>query len=472
MVEIAMNKPNSKLSRFFSQTSIMADHFEPRPHPRTPASGQQHFPQPNNESERLAALLDYHILDTLPEQDFDDITAIASHLMGTSIALVSLLDRDRQWFKSHHGIEATETPREQAFCAHAILQPEDVLVVPNALEDERFAENPLVQTYPEIRFYAGAPLLTPEGFPLGTLCVIDQHPRTFTEAQKHVLQALARQVMAQLELRRQAAQLKQEQVELQTTLQQLRHAQAALIQSAKMSALGQLMGGIAHEINNPLTFIQGNIDLCKDYFSDLSDLIAAYQEQRSDALAEMEDDIGLDELLADLPEMLGAMNRGVNRVKRIVESLRTFASADRDGLKEIDLHQNLDSVCEMLGKLLSANREHPEIALHKDYAESIFLECYPSQINQACVNILTNAIAAVRDQNYTDATPEITLKTFQPTPETVAIAIQDNGMGMDAATQAKIFEPFFTTRPVGQGFGLGLTAAYQIVVEQHHGTLT
>lgn len=159
-------------------------------------------PIPDHESRRLGALQEYNVLDTLPEQDYEDITSLASAICKSPIALISLVDDQRQWFKSKVGLDAPQTPREHAFCAHAICEPEEVFVVEDATQDERFQNNPLVVGDPSIRFYAGAPLVTTEGDAVGTICVIDQEPRQLSDEQTVALRTLSRMVVAHLEMRR------------------------------------------------------------------------------------------------------------------------------------------------------------------------------------------------------------------------------------------------------------------------------
>lgn len=195
-------------------------------------------PIPENEGERQRVLDDYEILDTIEEQAYDDITMLASHICQTPIALISLVDRDRQWFKSRVGLQAEQTPREYAFCAHAILRPGEVFVVADASEDQRFADNPLVVQDPRIRFYAGAPLVAPDGSALGTVCVVDRAPRQLDDRSVEALRALSRQVVAQLELRK-ALRDVQAWTEAQQEYQQRLEAYQGQLEEANVRLLEQ-----------------------------------------------------------------------------------------------------------------------------------------------------------------------------------------------------------------------------------------
>ena len=457
------------------------------------------LPVPENEVERLSSLQRYEVLDSLPEQDYDNLTTIAAQICEAPIALVSLVDHDRQWFKSRYGIDATETPRSQAFCSHAILQPEEVMVVPDASEDVRFAENPLVTEIPNIRFYAGAPLVTSDGFALGTLCVIDQVPRQLSETQVKALQALSRQVIALLELRYQANQLQKEiklrkaatdfaaakNTELKATIEQLHQAQATLVQSEKMSALGQLVAGITHEINNPISFISGNLEHCKGNIISLLNLVKLYQEtypEASPQLIEAEEAIDLEYLYQDLPKLLNSMENGAVRIRDIVKSLRTFSRLDEVGKKSVDIHENLDAIILLLQNQIQGSIDSPGLKIIKNYSAFPFLECYPGLLNQALINIFNNALDSVKQKflqnnSQKNIAGELGTITITTTPITKAgkaaieIRIKDNGLGIPPATQQRIFDPFFTTKVVGKGTGMGLAISYQIICERHQGSL-
>lgn len=420
----------------------------------------QTAPLPINEAHRLKALVEYNILDTVPEEAFDDLTRLASYICDTPISLISLTDSDRQWFKSKVGLGVSELSRDLAFCAHAILQP-DPLVVPDTLADERFADNPLVSSS-SIRFYAGVPLINSEGHALGTLCTIDNQPRQLSPAQLSALQALSRQVMSQLELRRNLAELAE--------------TQAQLVQSEKMSSLGQLVAGVAHEINNPINFIYGNLKYLEQHAQDILDLLQLYQSEYPEPTANLQEaivekDLGF--ITRDLPKILQSIKVGTDRVRETVKSLKTFSRLDEAVIKTTDIHQGIDSTLDILQYRLQSQSKEAEIKVIKQYSNLPLIECYSGHLNQVFMNILSNAIDALTEEQKNDRQKErqLIICTELAQPDKVTIRIRDNGSGIPLEQQQRIFEPFFTTKPVGKGTGLGLSISYQVVTQRHRGSL-
>ncbi len=278
---------------------------------------------------------------------------------------------------------------------------------------------------------------------------------------------------AQLALERSETEARKKSQQLKQALVDLQQAQAQLIHSEKMSSLGQLVAGIAHEINNPINFIYGNIIHATDYADDLLHLTQAYQAEYphpSSALQRRIDAVDFEFLAEDLPRLMASMRVGADRIRQIVVSLRNFSRLDEADLKAVDIHDGLDNTLMVLKSRLKAKRDRRSIRVITQYAELPLVECYPGQLNQVFMNLLSNAIDALRSCPQLED-PCIKIQTQLLPNHQVQISIRDNGPGIAEDLQTRIFDPFFTTKPVGQGTGLGLAIGYQIVVDKHGGSL-
>lgn len=511
---------------------------------------------PKNEKSRIRNLRSYKILDSLAEQSYNDIVLIASQICEVPISAISFIDQERQWFKAKTGLDASETSRDVAFCAHAILQ-EDILVVEDASRDDRFKDNPFVQGGPKIQFYAGAPLVTSDGFSLGTLCVIDTKPRKLTPAQVNTLRALSRQVIALLELRKshqneiqqnmviKAVQeryrividnlketvfqtdahgcwtflspaweevsgysiteslgqfflsygapaelalqqnkflimVKQKQEEFQQFVpffkkdgsqiwieifarlnwdssghftgttgtladvtqkilaqKKIEEQRFRLASSAKLSALGEMAGGIAHEINNPLAIIAGKIQLLK-------------RKARTEVVTS--------EQIIEASEKIEST---VGRIAKIISGLRNFA---RDGEKDPFQEITIGKIMEGTLELCKSRFTHHDVTLKVELEDpNRILSCQPTQISQVILNLLNNAFDAVINQSDR----WVILQTAV-VGQHLEICVSDSGPGIPVDIRDKIMQPFFTTKPAGKGTGLGLSLSKGIA-EVHKG---
>ncbi|BAY90621.1 MULTISPECIES: trifunctional serine/threonine-protein kinase/ATP-binding protein/sensor histidine kinase [unclassified Tolypothrix] len=277
---------------------------------------------------------------------------------------------------------------------------------------------------------------------------------------------------AEVEQKTQA--LNQKAQDLEDTLQNLQKTHAQLIHSEKMSSLGQLVAGIAHEINNPISFIKGNIDHLENYIADLMSLMTLYQEEYTQPSAKIQakrDEIDIDFLYKDVIDILQSMEAGSDRIRQIVLSLRNFSRLDESPIKAVDLHSGIESTLLILQNRLQADKHQPEIQLIKEYGNLPPITCYPGQLNQVFLHILNNAIDAIREGDKNIEQPKIRIRTEVVEHEQIKIAIANTSSFIPLHIQQRIFEPFFTTKPIGKGTGLGLFVSYSII-KKHGGNIT
>ncbi|HWI19186.1 MAG TPA: GAF domain-containing sensor histidine kinase [Vicinamibacterales bacterium] len=367
-------------------------------------------PLPANEAARLSALERYDILDTEREQAYDDFTKLAAHVCGTPMALIGLIDDRRQWFKSKINMDGDETPRELTFCGHTLVDNQ-TLVVPDTIQDQRFHDHPSVTGAPRIRFYAGAPIVTHDGYGLGTLCVIDDKPRVLTAAQKEALEALSRQVMAHLDLRR--------------AMMTLRGAE---------EAKKKFVANVSHELRTPLTSIRGALALTLD---------------------------GDPSLDADSRDLLAAAYRSANRLLALVNDLLDLEKVGSGELSVTKADCSLASVLERAADTIRPIAADQGLTLSIGAAD-VRLHGDAERLAQVVINLLANAV------RFSPKAGRITV-TVEPHGDHVHIIIDDQGPGVPLAYRDTVFEPFKQVEGSAAhkkgGTGLGLAISHAIVRE-------
>jgi signal transduction histidine kinase len=375
--------------------------------------------KPPTESARQAELEAFDILDTLPEEMYDAITLLAAEICDTPIALVSIVDGERQWFKSKIGLDIAEGPRELAFCAHAVLEPDSLLIVPNAIKDERFFDNPYVTGDAEVRFYAGAPLVTKSGNALGTLCVIDRNPRELNPAQQRALEALSKQVMALLDLRWTVSELKRKQEGLETAMRQRE----------------TFIATVSHEIRTPLSAVIGYIDLLSDPNAEISGF--------------------------ERGQLLATVARQAGDVAELIEDLLVAAKAEAGTLRVQSVPVNLAAQTAQVLEGLDPVR----VAGIRVDTQQCRATADPNRVRQVIRNLVTNA--------FRYGGPDVAV-SVQRSGERCVLEVSDDGAGVPPGDEARIFEPFQRSSggtTVAESVGLGLPIS-RLLTERMGGTLT
>lgn len=370
---------------------------------------------PENEAKRLRALEELEILDTIEEQAYDDLTFLAAQICQTPIALISLIDEERQWFKSHYGLDVRETPRELAFCAHAILD-DKLFIVEDSLLDKRFHDNPLATDEPHVKFYAGAPLIVNSGARLGTLCVIDSKARSITPQQQKALQALARQVVSQLELRLKVKELQ-------------------VLDQAK----DEFISMVNHELRTPLTSIAGSLDLLKAQ---------------------------PDELSSDAKQMINIAHKNAGLLINIVNDILDLASIEA-GKLNFDLEPI--NLVKLVEQTIALNLSYCQqcgcdIKFKPLHSNNSIMVCIDQRrIIQALSNLISNAVKFTHDGD----TVEVSLSVSNGIAR---VDVTDHGVGIPVKEQALLFKKFQRLGSNGNqklpGTGLGLNISKHLVEMQ------
>ncbi len=380
---------------------------------------------PENENERLEDLKSYAILDTLPEKEYDEITYLASQICGTPISLISLIDETRQWFKSHYGLQATETPKEYAFCAHAINEQDKILIVPDSRIDERFHDNPLVTDDPFVIFYAGIPLVTPKGYSLGTLCVIDNVPRNLEESQIKALKVLANQLVKLLELRISL-------IELNKSEQKLKELNATK---------DKLFSIIGHDLRGPIGGFKTLIELLiSDY--DLSDS-------------------------KSLMDSLKAIQKTANSTYDLLENLLAWAKSQRNEIVFAPEKIKLKEITLLTIDLFAELSKNKQINIIYDVPEDTIIFADKNMLMTVLRNLISNAI------KFTSKGKQIRIIADKNDNEHI-ITIKDEGTGIKPENLTKLFKntehlsTYGTNGEKGSGLGLLLCKDF---IEKHNGKI-